>query len=65
MPAPPYFSSAHISRIAVLAGLAERLAIDVALLAPALGVRRDLLLHEAAEGVAEHLVVVLEQRARA
>jgi len=48
----------------VLAALAKRLAVDETLLAPALRVRSDFLLHEAAIAVAEHIVVVLEQRAR-
>ena len=51
-------------QVAMLAALAERFAIDVALFAPALGVRPDLLLHEAAIAVAEDVVIVLEDRAR-
>jgi hypothetical protein len=45
---------------ALLAGLAECVAVDVTLLAPALAVRTDLVLEEAACGLAELVVLGLE-----
>jgi hypothetical protein len=46
------------------AGLGPDLAVDMALLFPARVVRRDLLLHEAACGIAERGVVFVEKGAR-
>ena len=48
---------------AVRAGLVPHLAVDVALLFPGLVEGRDLLVHEAAEAVAEGLVVGAEEGA--
>src|SRR6516162_5251324 len=49
-------------QVALLPGLAKSLAIHVALGAPALGVRRDLLLKKPTGGVAEDVVLGLEDQ---
>ena len=60
--AAPLLFDLHAQQ-AHVAGLLEHLAVNVALVVPALHVRADFGLHEATDGLAEHLVLFVEQGA--